>query len=230
MGNPYDPDTAPEPEFTRVGTVTYSKFESKTFGEGSEAWQKNAWEIRYIQEGKEKEQFCSLSTGKKAAASPDGETLVDPDTRKETRPFKTTAFMKAMAALKESGFDVASLHPKISTFVGKKVEFTGVPRKDKDGNVKTHEYNGKSYTDYDFLPTRVLGEGAPAVDPELGKTVEKFVAELLKAGPLTKVQLLGKVSQKFPGDLNAAGYVLDDENLKAGPWDFDGTTLTAIPF
>lgn len=231
--NPYDPDTAPEPEFTRVGVVTYSKFESKTFGEGEDAWSKNAWEIRYIQDGREKEQFTSVSVGKKAVASADGETLVDPDTGKETRPYKSTAFMKVMALLKESGFNIASLHPKISAFVGKKVEFKGVPRKDKDGNPKTHEYQGKTYTDYDFFPARVLEDGgeAPAADSELGQRATKVIKEILKEQPeITKVKLLSKVSEKFPGDIQLQGYVLNPENLKSDFWEFDGTTLKAIPF
>jgi hypothetical protein len=234
MTNPYDPDTAPEPEFTREGVVTFSKFVTKEFGEGENAWTKNAWEIRYIQEGREKEQFCSLSTGKKAAASADGETLVDPATGKETRPYKTTAFMKAMDLLKESGFDISSLYPKISSFVGSKVEFVGVPRRDKDGNVKQHEYNGQMYTDYDFYPCRVLESGGAAPQPaddELTKKAEKVVRELLKEdAELTRTQLLAKVAAKYPSDIQLQGFVLNPDNLTSDYWEFDGTTLKAIPF
>jgi hypothetical protein len=220
---------------TRTGTVTFSRFVKKTLPNTAPPIEIRAWEIRYSQDGRDKESKEEYGIGKVLEPSADGETLIAPP-GKDAKLNKNAGAVKVRNALKASGFDLALLKDKVSALEGARFIFNGEPKLDKDGKPKTHKYEGKDYQDFVFYPAKFLGftaaaqAGKAAAGPVKDEAVATVV-ELLAAGPLTRAQLISKLSAKTVGNPNAVaiiGMAVRDDFHTGAPWKRDASGTISL--
>jgi hypothetical protein len=215
---------------TRTGVVTYSQFVRKQVGE----YDIRSWSIRYQQDGREKESFEDYGIGKVLEPSADGETLVAPN-GKDAALNKNSGAVKFRNALKASGFDLSLLKEKVSALVGARFVFQGEPRLDKDGKQKKREYQGKTYDEFEFYPVKFLGYTAAAqaknAAPGVKDEAVAVVTTLLQDGPLTRAQLISKLSAKLVGNPNSnaiIGLAIRDDFHTGAPWKRDQTGTISL--
>lgn len=233
---------------TRTGVVTGSKFITKLLvnkaGQpvidvktGQQSYI-NVWEVRYIQEGRDKEQFEEYSFGKTLQPSADGESLVNP-TGGPVKLNKDSGMARARNGLKAAGYPIETLHPKISSFVGAKIVFQGEPKKDAEGKAKTHTYNGKIYTDFAFYPAKFLGRvgvapsagNGSAAGNGLASKTEAAILTVLGAngGKIDRAGLVTALAKQLAGDADAnqaIALAVRADFHTGRPWSFDGSTLS----
>lgn len=134
-------------------------------------------------------------------------------------------------------WDPATGRQYFRKLVGARFEMKGVEKKDKNGKVKTHDYNGKKYTDYEYYPVRFVGykAGAPATTKPASDVLAKgrqVVLDLLAAsdgGKLTQVEVVRGIGAKMNGDpdrVAIVSLVTKPEFHDGAPWKRDGSTLT----
>lgn len=232
---------------TRTGVITGSKFITKLLATkagqpvidaktGQQSFM-NVWEVRYIQEGRDKEQFEEYSFGKTLQPSADGESLVNP-TGGPIKLNRDSGMARARNGLKAGGYPIETLHPKISSFVGAKITFTGEAKKDAEGKQKTHTYNGKTYTDYAFYPSKFLGRvggvtvkaGNGAANGLADKTQAAVLAILgTNGGKIDRAGLVTALAKQLAGDAEvnqAIALAVRADFHQGRPWSFDGTSLS----
>lgn len=244
-----DESTDTDGMLTRQGVITGSKFVTKLLATkagqavidaktGQQSFI-NVWEVRYIQEGRDKEQAEEYSFGKTLVPSADGETLVNP-TGGPVKLNKDSGMAKARNGLKAAGYPIETLHPKISAFIGSKIVFMGEPKKDLEGKAKTHTYQGKTYTDYVFYPAKFLGRvGGVVAGASSGngatlatKTEAAILAVLAgSGGKIDRAGLVTALAKQLSGDAEANQVIaltVRSDFHTGRPWAFDGGTLSQL--
>ncbi len=214
---------------TRTGVVTFSKFVKKNLPNTNPPIEIRAWEVRYQVDGRDKESREEYGIGKVLEPSVDGETLVAP-AGKDASLNKNTGAVKFRNALKASGFELSNLKEKVSALVGARIVFAGEPKLDKDGKPKSHidKKSGKQYDDLVFFPVKFLGYTASAqaqnAAPGVKDEAIAVVTTLLADGPLTRAQLISKLSAKLVGNPNSnaiIGLAVRDDFHTGAPWTRD---------
>lgn len=187
------------------------------------------------EEGKtEKYEF---SAGKKCRPSADGEMLLGED-GKPAKIFKTSNLGKATNKLRDGGFAVETLYPRVSVLAGARLVLAGENKIGADGKPKTHTYNGKEYNDLDWYPESYKGHvggvaaqpGAPAADVEL-EAEQAIVAILQAAGGSAErkdvIKGLGTNLKDSPNAIRITTLAARaDFHSDARPWRFDAATST----
>ena len=229
---------------TVIGSKT--EIERLSFGDGSPVLDKktgeqsirNVWSVIGIAEDDERERKETYSLGGLIPTA-DGEGFTRPDGTPGVL-HKNSEAAKFAAALKASGFDVASLFDMdtgkihVDRLVGARIVFKGEARLDKDGKPKV---NKKGYEQLRFMPESFLGMkdgvGAAKVGPseeDLAFAVETITGILAEGGgSMGRADIVRAVTTKLNGDPRGPQIVqqiLKPEFHASAPWTLDGTTLS----
>lgn len=184
-----------------------------------------------------KEEKYEYSSGKKGKPSADGELLLD-EKGAPLMVHKTSNLGKALVRLKDGGFDTRMLYPRVSALVGARVVFEGVQKVDAAGKPKTHVYQDKVYTDFDWYPSEYKGgAGSAAAGSPAGaapnaleaKAEAAVVAALTEAGGAMDrkdvIRALGTSLKGDPEAIKVTALVARQDFHEGRPWSFDGTRL-----
>ena len=258
--NPFDPD-----QFVHGGglwdgkTVTITSAVAKTealkYGDGkpvldAKTGQQSIQTALYLtgiaDGGDDKERHEEYSVGGTLVPTPDGQGFVRPDGG--PAKFHANSNMgKLAAALKASGFDIASLidpvpggppKQRLDRLTGARFVFKAEAKLGKDGKAIKDK---KGYDKHIHLPVKFVGYAqgvqakpagnggvqAPAPGALDGKATGAVVAALTAAGgKATRADLVRGLAQSLAGDPDAnaiIGLVVRDDFHKGKPWQYDGT-------
>lgn len=179
-----------------------------------------------------------FSAGKKAKPSADGEMLVD-ESGNPAKIYKTSNLGRAVDALRAGGFNPSQLYPRVSVLVGARLTLEGVNKVGADGKVKTHVYEGKTYNDIEWFPSRYNGHATGGV-PKAGngaaasdltaKAEAAVVTALAEAGGTLErkdlIRALGTALKGDPDAVRITAQVARADFHTGRPWAFNGTRLT----
>ena len=179
------------------------------------------------------------SVGKKARPSADGEMLVD-ESGNPAKVYKTSNLGKAINMLRDGGFDVTTLYPRVSVLVGSKLTLVGVNKVGADGKPKTHICEGKTFNDIEWFPERYNGGAGTraaagngvgkAADELVTKAEAAVVAAIAEAGgTIERKDLIRALGTNLKGDADAVRItaLVARQDFHAGrPWSFDGSKLS----
>ena len=196
----------------------------------------NAWFVKWLEVDKGFEWTEEFSFGS-LIPTPDGKGF-----RKQNgEPGKlgvSTHAAKLYDLIEDGGFDTTKLFndetglPDVSALVGARFRIAYVQKKDKDGELKFREYDGKTYPDNkkflgEFLGfANVPGNGA-AVDEEsinaARETVHKFITD---AGGSIEQPALIRALNAAKADKQIVTLLLKKSFNEGAPWSKDGATYS----